>query len=124
MSILVNKKDWIKIFRKDIKDKLSESKIEFDKYKKTGKIVYLQQAGNKLFSVVENWLMLKYKTKVNNYGDLKKLVKNDRNNRLLLSKVAQLHYFYYQNEVMGEAWEYEEIYLESYKIMKNRMGSK
>ncbi len=64
------------------------------------------------------------KTKVNNYSDLKKLVKNDRNNRLLLSKVAQLYYFYYQNEVMGEAWEYEEIYLESYKIMKNRMRVK
>jgi len=119
MKIL--KKDWMRIYRKDIKDKLIESKTEFTKYKATNKVVYLQQAGNKLFSVVENWIMLKYKTRVLNYQDLKSLVKDDRNNRLLLSKVAQLHYFYYQNEVMGEAWEYEEIYLESYKIMRGRI---
>lgn len=121
MVIRVDKKDWKRIFVQDIRQKLLESKREFDRYEKTGKVVYLQQAGNKLFSVVENWLMVKYDTRVSSYSALHNLVKNNRNDRNLLSKVAQLHYFYYENELRGEAWEFEEIYKEVYGIMKKRV---
>jgi len=121
MVIVIEQKEWVAMFRRDIKEKLKESKKEFDIYKRTGRVVFLQQAGNKLFSVVENWLMLKYKTRVSSYQGLKNLVKDNRNDKLLLIRVAQLHRFFYQNETMGEAWEFEELYLESYEIMKNRI---
>ena len=113
--------EWSRIYSKDISEKLKESKKEFDLYKSTNRVVYLQQAGNKLFSVVENFLMLKYKTRVMNYQELRNLVKNNTFDRRLLSKVAQLHYFFYQNRTMGEPVEFEDIYLEVYEIMKGRI---
>lgn len=121
MTILVDKNEWRKIFVNDIKKKLKESKNEFDKYKSSGRVVFLQQAGNKLFSVIENWLMVKYNVRVQSYRDLRKVVKNNRVDRLLLSKVAQLHYFFYENELRGESSEFEDIYMEIYDIMKNRV---
>lgn len=117
----IDKSEWKEMFKHDISEKMIESKREYELYKKTGRVVYLQQAGNKLFSVVENWLMVKYNKRVSSYQDLKNLTKDNRNDRLLLSKVAQLHYFFYENELRGEAWEFEEIYLESYKNMSNRI---
>lgn len=123
MVIRVNKTEWRKIFINDIKEKLKESYNEYKKYKRTDKIVFLQQAGNKLFSVVENWLMVKYDTRVSSYSDLRYLVRNNRNDRLLLSKVAQLHYFYYENVIRGEPWEFEEIYLDVYQTMKKRVDA-
>lgn len=121
MVIRVEKSEWRKIFVQDMRQKLHESYREYQKYKKTDRVVYLQQAGNKLFSVVENWLMVKYDSRVSSYSELKYLVRNNRNDRLLLSKVAQLHYFYYENVIRGEPWEFEEIYLEGYQIMKRRV---
>jgi hypothetical protein len=122
MVIAVNSQDWKSIFKEDMNNKLKESRREFDKYKSTGRVVYLQQAGNKLFSVVENWLMVKYDTRVANYVELRHLVKNNKNDSRLLSKVAQLHYFYYENKLRGEPEEYEDIYSESYEIMKRRIN--
>lgn len=122
MSIIINKKDWEKIFKEDIKAKLLESKIEFEKYKSTNKIVYLQQAGNKIFSVVENWLAIKNNIKPHSYQHLRDIVKNNRNDRILLSKAAQLHYFYYENVLRGEPQEFEDMYIEIYDIMKGRMS--
>jgi len=124
MVIKISPDEWESIFVKDINDKIKESKIEFDEYKDTDKIVYLQQAGNKIFSAVENHLMLKYKTRVRSYQALRKLVKNNINDRRLVSKAAQLHYFFYQNTVMGEPQEYEDIYLEVYEIIKARIDAK
>jgi hypothetical protein len=121
MSIYINKKEWKEIFREDMRQKLSESKIEFNKYKETKRVVFLQQAGNKLFSVVENWLMVKHNSRVSSFKDLRYLIRNDKNDRLLLSKVSQLHYFYYENIVRGDPEDFEELYLESYKTMRNRI---
>jgi hypothetical protein len=121
MTINIKYKDWKDVFKQDIKNKLIISKQEYDIYKKTNQIVYLQQAGNKLFSVVENWLMLKYKTKVSNFQDLRNLTNNNKNDRRLLSKVARLHYFFYQGEIMGEPVEFADIYEEVYEIMKRRI---
>lgn len=114
-------KDWEQMFKQDIKDKLIESKKEFDVYKSTGKIVYLQQAGNKLFSVVENFMMLKYKTRVRGYQDLRELVKDNTFDKRLLSKTAQLHYFFYSGTVQGEPDEFADMYLEIYEVMKSRV---
>lgn len=121
--IAVNRKEWKRVFNADIKSKLVESKVEFNKYKSTNKIVYLQQAGNKLFSVVENWLMVKYNVRVASYQQLRAVVKNNKNNSRLLSKVAQLHYFYYENRMRGEPEEFADIYLEIYETMRGRVNN-
>lgn len=120
--MIINRNEWKVIFRQDIKDKLRESRREYDRYKSTGKVVYLQQAGNKLFSVVENWLMVKYNVRVSSYKELRKVVRNNRYDRVLLSKVSQLHYFYYENVMRGEPEEFEDIYLEVYRIMQKRIN--
>lgn len=124
LVIKISPSEWEAVFVKDVDDKIKESKTEFDEYKDTNKIVYLQQAGNKIFSAVENHLMLKYKTRVRSYQALRKLVKNNVNDRRLVSKAAQLHYFFYQNTVMGEPQEYEDIYLEVYETIKGRIDTK
>jgi hypothetical protein len=121
MSIVVNRKEWKTIFLIDSRAKLTESKKEFVRYKATGKVVYLQQACNKLFSVVENWLMVKYDVRVQSYQQLRGVVKNNAYDRVLLSKASQLHYFYYENVLRGEPEEFEDMYLEVYKVMKERI---
>lgn len=113
--------EWKDMFKKDIRDKLRESKKEYDEYVSTNQVVYLQQAGNKLFSVVENYLMLKYNTRVRSYDDLKILVKNNSFDIKLLKKVSLLHYFFYQNEIEGDADSYAVLYVEIYDIMKGRV---
>lgn len=120
--MLVPYEEWKKVYLSDIREKLIESKREYDEYKTTKRVVYLQQAGNKLFSVVENYLMIKYKRRTNNYQELRGLISQNSFDRLLLSKVAQLHYFFYENTLRGELEEFEDIYLDVYKTMKNRMN--
>lgn len=124
MPIVVDKNEWKKMFDEDIRDKLKESRNEYLKYEKTNRVVYLQQAGNKLFSVVENWLMVKYNIRVQSYQELRIVVKNNKYDRQLLSKVAQLHYFYYENKLRGEPEEFADIYVEIYDIMYNRIVNK
>ena len=120
--MLVPYEEWKKVYLSDIKEKLIESKREYDEYKTTKRVVYLQQAGNKLFSVVENYLMIKYKRRTNNYQELRGLISQNLFDRLLLSKVALLHYFYYENTLRGEPEEFEDLYLDVYKTMKNRIS--
>jgi hypothetical protein len=120
--ITINNEEWKRIFRKDLSEKLKESKVEYDRYKTTNRVVFLQQAGNKLFSVVENWLMVKHNKRVRSMAELRALVKNNTYDRRLLSKVSQLHYFYYENVVRGEPEEFDDIYMEIYEIMKGRIS--
>ena len=59
--------------------------------------------------------------RVSSYHELRQVVKKNKHDRQLLSKVAQLHYFYYENKLRGEPEEFEDIYLEIYDKMKNRI---
>jgi len=121
MSTLINDNEWKKIFVQDINDKLIASRKEFDKYKKTSKVVYLQQAGNKLFFVVENWLQVKYGRRISSYKELKQLVSKNKNDLLLVVRVSRLHYFFYQNIIIDDPEDIALEYNEIYKIMKNRV---
>lgn len=121
--MFINQNEWKKIFQKDIKDKLTESYNEYEQYKLTGNIVYLQQAGNKLFSVVENWLMVKYNCRVSSYQELKKLNLR-KEDRYLLSRVNHLHVFYYANVIYADPDDIENNYEEIYDIMNKRINKK
>ena len=121
--MLINKIEWQRIFIQDIKDKLRESRVEFNKYKQTNKVVHLQQAGNKLFSVVENWMMVKHGKRVGSYSELKQLVKNDKNDYKLIVRASRLHYFFYATVVVDDIDDIAYEYAEIYNIMKRRVDN-
>lgn len=116
---LNNLHEWQQSFKIDIKEKLKYSEKEYNEYKNTGYIIYLQQAGNKLFSVVENWLMLKYNKRVRSYKAL--LMNIDKNDKILLTQASQLHYFFYNGDLQMSKEEAEIIYENMLSKMKNRV---
>lgn len=103
-------KDWKKTFEKDVLAKILEAKNEFDQYKLTNHSIFLQQAGNKLFSAVENYRRLKYDKRVKSYQTLYKLISHHAQDKKLLLDAVQLHYFFYNAQMQMENYEAEEYY--------------
>ena len=101
---------WKQIFKRDWKSKLEEAEKEFQSYKQSDKLIYLQQAGNKLFSVVENFLMYKYNRRVRSYKDLQVLISNNQDDLYLLSQAVQLHYFFYNADLQMSRYDAEALY--------------
>lgn len=101
--------DWKEEFKKDVKVKLKASEKEYKKYKQTSSIIYLQQACNKLFSAVENYLMVKYKKRVRSYKKLRSVVKGPADKKLLRD-AAQMHYFYYNGRLQMEEFDAADYY--------------
>jgi len=93
------KEEWRKVFYRDIKTKFRASKQEFNKYKRTRKVIYLQQASGKLFSAVENYLKIRYNIRKRSYRELWDMVKSNSNDRTLLQLTKQLHIFYYNGSL-------------------------
>ena len=110
--------DWKRVFREDVESKIVESLKEFDDYRKEGHIISLQQACNKLFSAVENYLMLKYDHREKDYQNVKKMVRKDKFDAQLLAKSAQLHYFYYDAELQMDKDEAEVLFQEVLDLLK------
>ena len=118
---LYNKMDWKKAFKKDIKVKLDYANREYKKYRTEGNLIYLQQAGNKLFSAVENYLMIKYGKRVRNYAKLLNMVNSNKNDSRLLTQAVQLHYFFYNADLHMDRYTAEVIFLDVYNKLKNRI---
>lgn len=89
---------WQKEFEIDFKNKLNLAKQEYQTFVTTQHIIYLQQAGNKIFSAIENYFMLKYNKRVRSYKQLQELVKQNKQDFELLRNAVQLHYFFYNCE--------------------------
>lgn len=118
------RKHWKDIFRKDIESKITVAEQEYQKYKDTKKMIYLQQAGNKIFSAVENYLMIKYNKRTKNYYSISKLVENNKDDKALLRLASRLHYFFYEGELQMFKWEAEGYYKDVRDTLKNRMRNK
>ena len=114
--------NWELAFKNDIKQKLLYAEKEYSQYKQTGHIIYLQQSGNKLFSVVENWLMLKYKKRVRGYQQLVTIVSQNNNDSFLLAQSVQLHYFFYNGELQMSKQEAEIMFINISRKMKQRIN--
>jgi len=114
--------NWEKVFTKDINDKLEHADKEYNKYKETGYIIYMQQASNKLFSAVENYMMLKYNKRVKSYRQLVIMIKHNRNDSILMAQVVQLHYFFYNGELQMTKDEAELLYIDIRKKIKVRLN--
>jgi hypothetical protein len=106
--------NWTNSFEEDISQKLNQAHAEFLTFQKTQQIIYLQQAGNKLFSAIENFLMCKYKTKVKSYKELQQLVFKNKTELRLLRNAAQLHYFFYNGELQMNRLDATETFKETY----------
>ena len=113
---------WKETFLEDVKNKIEYAEKEYDNYIVTGHIIHLQQAGNKLFSAVENYLMLKYDRRVKSYVKVQALSTNNAD-RLLLSEAVQLHYFYYNAELQMDRYDAEVIYNEVKNKIKRRVST-
>ncbi len=108
---------WKKVFRKDFKTKVEHAQKEYNKYKSTNQVIYLQQSCGKLFSAVENYLMVKYGKRQRSYGSIVSMVSNNEADRTLLNDAVQLHYFYYN----GEAHFLSGVAEKLYKIVRKKM---
>ena len=117
--------NWKSYFKKDIKNKFKYSWKEYLKYKNTNKVIFLQQAGGKLFSAIENYLMIKYNKKVRSYHSLLKLLKSKNANEKdvdLLVYGVQLHYFFYNGKLQMSLDMAETMYISLYNKVKNMIG--
>jgi len=114
--------NWEKVFTKDINDKLEHADKEYNKYKETGYIIYMQQASNKLFSAVENYMMLKHNKRVKSYRQLVIMIKHNRNDSILMAQVVQLNYFFYNGELQMSKDEAELLYIDIRKKIKVRLN--
>ena len=112
---------WEQSFKKDISQKVIYAEKEYEDYITTGYMIYLQQAGNKLFSAVENWLMLKYKKRVRSYQELLLMVNNNSIDAFLLTQALQLHYFFYNGELQMSKREAEIVYKNVLRKIKQRV---
>ncbi|MFT7616097.1 MAG: hypothetical protein ACI8Y7_000926 [Candidatus Woesearchaeota archaeon] len=122
MAIVIDPEEWQQMYTSDIKEKFQESQQEFIQFQKTQRAVFLQQAGNKLFSVVENHLMLKHGKLARSYQHLKEIIKDDTEDRILLADVARLHFFFYQNELAGDIDDFEFLYERTALTVKKRLS--
>ena len=113
--------NWIKYFEEDVKNKFIVSQEEFRKYKTTSSIIYLQQSCEKLFSVVENYFMVKYKYRAKNYGDLYNKIRDNKHDAELLRKAFQMHKFFYNGEVQMPKYIAEDEFIYLSTLMKQRI---
>jgi len=112
---------WKKYFYRDVKTKLEYAEKEYQLYKKTGRTIHLQQACGKIFSAVENYLMVKYKRRQRSYKSLLYMVMNDKRDRTLLQQARQLHIFYYNGPLDIRLYEAEILYRDVRDKLKNRL---
>lgn len=77
---------------------LKYANLEFKEYKKSGDIIYLQQAGEKLFNAVENYIQFVQQTRYSSYYELTVHTK-EKSLRRLLYDTKRLHQFFYNGEL-------------------------
>lgn len=115
------KMHWKDVFRRDYQSKVTESRKEYNKFRQTNQIIHLQQACNKLFSAVENYLMLKYSQRHTNYQRVRDMVSSNAHDLLLLTEANQLHRFYYNAELQMDRYDAETLYKNTLTKFMNRL---
>lgn len=96
------------------------SKIEFKEYKATGNIIYLQQAGEKLFNATENYIQYLYKIQSNSFQGVQNIIK-EKSLRKLLYDMKRLHQFFYNAELSMTIEDAEDEYIRLSTILEQRI---
>lgn len=99
---------------------LKYSKIEFKEYKKTGDIIYLQQAGEKLFNAIENYIQYVNKVRYSSYYEITQNVK-EKPLRKLLYDAKRLHIFFYNGELEMRVDDAEDEYIRISSVFESRI---
>ena len=89
---------------------IKASKQEFDRYKSTKDIVLLQQAGEKLFNALENYIQFVNKNMAGSFYEIKGLIK-EKSLRKLLYDAKDLHIFFYRGELEMNKEDVIDLYL-------------
>jgi len=85
------------VVKENMKNMIKYSKQEFNTYKSTKDIVYLQQAGEKLFNALENYIQFINRVEAFSFYGIKNLIK-EKSLRRLLYDGKDLHRFFYRGE--------------------------
>lgn len=96
------------------------SKIEFEEYKRTGDIVFLQQAGEKLFNALENYIQYVQITRYASYYEMHLNVK-EKPLKKLLYDAKRLHQFFYNGELEISKDYAEEEYIRISALLETRI---
>lgn len=91
------------VVRENLLNMIKYSKQEYNTYKQTKNIVYLQQAGEKLFNALENYISFINKTRVEYFQQLRTMIK-EKSLVKLLYDARDLHRFFYHgtNEMIEQ----------------------
>ena len=122
---------WKDVFRRDYQSKITESRNEYSKFRRTNEIHHLQQACNKLFRAIEIYLILKYNQRHINYQRvhdiassdeiLRDMVSSNAHDRLILVEANQLHRFYNDAELQMDMYDAETLYKNTLTKFMNRL---
>lgn len=112
--------DNLEAIKENMYNMLKYSKEEYDRYKKTDNVVWLQQAGEKLFCVMGCYIQYMHSMKVESFTELKSLIR-ERPLRRLLYNARDLHKFFYNQNDFMNAEDADELYLDTYNKVKSRI---
>ena len=112
------KTQQINVFSEDMKSMLTEADAEYDKFCRTNELIHLQRAGNNLFNIIENHLMLKYGQRERNHEKLFHSTKHGSDDRTILSNVSLLHYFFIDGELIMPAFVADDYFKDVRKLIR------
>ncbi len=104
------------IVKKNMKNMLQWSKIEYDKFKEKREIIHLQQAGEKLFNAIELYLSYISGYRFDTHGAPYQVIR-EKKLLELLNDANTLHQFFYNAENRASI----EFIEEKYKNVWNRI---
>lgn len=100
---------------------LKYSNKEYEEYVKNRKnITHLQQAGNKLFNVIENLIEYVEQRDYSVYGQFMAYTQS-KELKGLLRKAKEMHLFFYGGLNEGNPNDVEKVYLQVYERVKNKI---
>ena len=111
----------ILILKENMKSMLKYSKSEYNKYKSTENIIYLQQAGEKLFNVIENYVGVINNIQIQNFQDALQRTFKEKPLQNLLYDARNLHRFFYNSTNEYTIEKAEEIYKSVLERIENRI---
>lgn len=109
------------IFKRNARDMLKYSTIEYQRYKSTRNIIHLQQAGEKLFNATESYISYMQNRRYFGYGFLAHSVR-EKELYNLLRNARDLHIFFYNAETEIPENRAEELYVVVLQKLKNRIA--
>ena len=105
----------------NMKGMMKYSKQEYEEYKTTKKQIYLQQACEKLFSALNNYVEIINNTRVSGSPDVKRLVVKEKSLAELYYVCLGLHRYFYTGDYDVDVTFIEKKYLDSYKKLQKRI---